>query len=960
MDNEEKNNIEEQDRNMQDQNNEQNEIEKIGKQIGNKAKENAKDAAKTLAREAGKKIGEVVKKAVIELLKAIPPEAWLIIIAVILVIVLLVCVYAFLKTSTFDEISDMLEEETTYVEGQNAENNSNNTNQNNNSSLGNARKLVQIEDRQLKLNTDQFFQKITNWAYNNKMDLYALGISKDYSELKTFLEAEVATFYPDLRERALIGTEVPEGELQGCVQFVRKYGSGTSDIMEYMPYEEYAAEVAKMGLNINETNTYTVSSPDKNTKAGIEGIYNNIKDNFTLDENQNLVLVKLNSTEVIVDYDDWANAEDQMYKTGQEYSYTYTISKELINYQTVLESYSMPFELCLALLISTENSGFAKEVANLAKNSSIVIDVQDNEVETEYKYVYGHTSDYHLETHIKYYYWDTETVSASSAASEQSGGHASGVVGTTTRKRKKGPRYLDLSDDDIKRIDDYETITVKDYSTTTKLNLTKVDNWIADINILYEYKPEESNEGPTTTQAGENDATYTKVPAYHEDELKYPSASDSDWVDEEITHYCSEKRYNKTVTFTSNRKTKQYNEISRDIKESPDKFLSLLKVDPATGKFDLYNFKNNTKMKTYKKANGTLQAVGYVFANEKESFFELIESNTKTKDLKETMLYLMNLYKGKTTYDESRFSMYEPGNFRPVGSWTHYGNNLEEKVWFALKDLGYSDTVVAGAMGNIYYESGGFSPSAVEGGSGNGIGLIQWSFGRRTQLETYAASKGVPWQDEDTQIEFLVAELSGQGPAAGYATRRTCGYIGEEHIMGHASDWENATTVYDATLAFMRFFESPKSKSSLTARNNKAQEYYDRYQGMERPSGSFIIDTALKYVGYPYVWGGSSLTGGCDCSHFVWLVLKECGVISNSSSYYSTSYMHNGVQNDWGATYIGTDVSQAQAGDIILYDGHTALYKGDGTIVEAQGSKWGITDYRSVNCSTIYGIYRFV
>ena len=642
--NPEEQNIAENDDNVE----EKSAVEKMGKQVGDKAKDAVKEVANIAMQQVKKVAKEAIKKGFDALVATVGWEVIIAVIAIVLVIVIVagIVFYVYnLKTTDFERISDILSYSATSYEqtGDNSNNsNGNNANQNNNNyTLGNARKLVQIEDRQIKLDTENFFNMTAQYI-NSRGGSY--GIANDFSDLKAFLEAEVATFYPDLRERALIGTEVPEGELQGCVQFVRKYGNGNSDIMEYMPYEEYAAEVAKMGLNIDETNTYTVSSPDKNTKAGIESVYNNIKDNFTLDANQNLVLVKLNSTEVLVDYNDWANEENQMYKTGQEYSYTYTVSKELVNYQTVLENYSMPFELCLALLLSTENSGFAKEVANLAKNSTIVIDVQDNEVETEYKYVYGHTSDYNLETKIEYHYYKTVTVSASSVAAEQSGGHASGVTGTTTRRTKESGN-LDLKGNDIKRNDDYETITVIDYSTTTKLNLTKVDNWIADINILYEYKPEETNEGPTTTSAGENDATHTEVPAYHTDELNFPNASGSDWTDPITrTYYCSEKRYNKTVTFTSNRKTKQYNEITRDVKETPDKFLSLLKVDPNTDKFDLYNFKNNTKMKAYQKSSGQYTLVGTTFISQKDIFFKLLESNTKTKDLKETMAYLMNLY----------------------------------------------------------------------------------------------------------------------------------------------------------------------------------------------------------------------------------------------------------------------------------------------------------------------------
>ena len=115
-------------------------------------------------------------------------------------------------------------------------------------------------------------------------------------------------------------------------------------------------------------------------------------------------------------------------------------------------------------------------------------------------------------------------------------------------------------------------------------------------------------------------------------------------------------------------------------------------------------------------------------------------------------------------------------------------------------------------------------------------------------------------------------------------------------------------------------------------------------------SGSDIVAYADQFVGCPYVWGGSSLTEGCDCSHFVWLVLMNCGV-------YSGEYLTSG---EWA--YAGTPVgslADARAGDIVVYSGHVAIYDGAGMIVEAKGSAWGITHDRNVTCKPIVAIRRF-
>lgn len=93
-------------------------------------------------------------------------------------------------------------------------------------------------------------------------------------------------------------------------------------------------------------------------------------------------------------------------------------------------------------------------------------------------------------------------------------------------------------------------------------------------------------------------------------------------------------------------------------------------------------------------------------------------------------------------------------------------------------------------------------------------------------------------------------------------------------------------------------------------------------------TGEVIIQYAKQFVGNPYVYGGTSLTQGCDCSGFVWRVYKDCGI----------SIPRVGQRS------IGTEVSyeNARAGDIICYAGHVALYCGDGTIVHASTARTGI------------------
>ena len=113
-------------------------------------------------------------------------------------------------------------------------------------------------------------------------------------------------------------------------------------------------------------------------------------------------------------------------------------------------------------------------------------------------------------------------------------------------------------------------------------------------------------------------------------------------------------------------------------------------------------------------------------------------------------------------------------------------------------------------------------------------------------------------------------------------------------------------------------------------------------------SGSSVVDFATQFVGNPYVWGGTSLTGGADCSGFTQSVYANFGV-----SLPRTSYEQQ---------YAGTEVSyaDAQPGDLICYGGHVAIYMGNGRIVHASNSVDGIKISDNAAYRTIVSVRRLV
>lgn len=95
-------------------------------------------------------------------------------------------------------------------------------------------------------------------------------------------------------------------------------------------------------------------------------------------------------------------------------------------------------------------------------------------------------------------------------------------------------------------------------------------------------------------------------------------------------------------------------------------------------------------------------------------------------------------------------------------------------------------------------------------------------------------------------------------------------------------------------------------------------------------AGQSVIDFACQFIGNPYVWGGTSLTNGADCSGFVQAVYANFGISLPRTT--------------WDMENVGYAVSYEQAlpGDLVLYDGHVGLYMGDGNIVNAMNEAQGI------------------
>lgn len=132
-----------------------------------------------------------------------------------------------------------------------------------------------------------------------------------------------------------------------------------------------------------------------------------------------------------------------------------------------------------------------------------------------------------------------------------------------------------------------------------------------------------------------------------------------------------------------------------------------------------------------------------------------------------------------------------------------------------------------------------------------------------------------------------------------------------------------------------------KKGSKPKKTSNTAQKVTPKSRGQQ------VADYACQFLGNPYVYGGTSLTNGCDCSGFVMKVYEKFGISLPHSSSAIRGY--------------GTEVSlnNIQPGDVVCYSGHVGIYVGNGTIISASNARDGIR-YSSVTYKNIITIRRML
>lgn len=160
------------------------------------------------------------------------------------------------------------------------------------------------------------------------------------------------------------------------------------------------------------------------------------------------------------------------------------------------------------------------------------------------------------------------------------------------------------------------------------------------------------------------------------------------------------------------------------------------------------------------------------------------------------------------------------------------------------------------------------------------------------------------------------------------------GYVYSDYIIiGNHAEQKAQEIIAETNVtpeeAFV-YAESREEEEARLAKEVKEAEKAEEEAKAVSANGQAVVDYACQFIGNPYVWGGTSLTNGVDCSGFVQSVYANFGISLPRTTW---DQINAGV---------GVSYNEAMPGDLILYDGHVGIYMGNGQIVNAMNESDGI------------------
>lgn len=563
---------------------------------------------------------------------------------------------------------------------------------------------------------------------------------------------------------------------------------------------------------------------------------------------------------------------------GVETSRTYQLNEDSASYKNLTAMCSMPYNFLFALLQESKNPNYLMKVIDLLlEKSEVILMIQDQlnitvqtEINRQVQKTYTQGATGHEESRRGR---DGETVEVS---------FWSYGATSTTYTFPAGAT---------------QTVVTTTYRNTALVYVKKAETWCMDFEqgVTLNVKEVSGDEVQTPHDDGEfGGLTYTLVSS-NRGSMPAPTNGASFTVTE---IYLSNEMLNATTKLDTKDYTWQTN-VLVEKKINYERFLGLWKNDKGEY-YDGCLFDPNGKDVKYEEAedNRKLETVVDNIADHEgqtiNDLVDLLALHENTQMHEQLMKYYWNIYYGEEVYDVDLgelLDLFNTETFTPISGGSIYGSSVEEKVWFALIDAGYSEYAAAGAMGNIWQESGFITnnlqnsyesslgmndteyTTKVDDGTytnfvndSAGYGLCQWTDSSRKQgLLSYIQTKGVSISDANSQIEYFLAETGVSNSASGYAHYNFLvrnGYSGD--------DWVNADSIEEATKAFCYSFERAGSPN-ISNRVSQAEKYYAQFHGRTKPEYNVETVTVGSYVfphylqkNYPGSFGTSTIAyAGC-------------------------------------------------------------------------------------------------